>query len=97
MAARTTVDPDNVPETLCSGIFNVSTSAAGLVTFTFTHVRPKAGPLLDANQIDEENVVRARIVTTIDNAHALRDVLDSLIKKQPTAPAAADAGSSTLN
>jgi hypothetical protein len=97
MADPTTIDPDNVPEILCVGKFNVSTSVAGLITFTFTHARPKAGPLLDANQIDEENVVRARIVTTIDNAIGLRNILDSIIKKQPSGPAADDAGSSTLN
>jgi hypothetical protein len=90
-------DPDNIPETLCLGKFNIMVSSAGLVTITFTNVRPKAGPLLDSGQIEEESVVRARIVTTIDNAGALRDILNSMIQNQPGMPATASGGSSKLN
>ena len=96
MTEPVTVDPDNVPETLCVGKFNVSTSVGGLITFTFTHARPKAGPLLDAHRIDEENVVRARIVTTMENAVGLMNILESM-RKQPSEPVGASARSSKPN
>jgi hypothetical protein len=38
------VDPDNVPETLCEGSFNISFTGP-LAVITFTHLRPEAGPL----------------------------------------------------
>jgi hypothetical protein len=90
-------DPDNIPETLCLGKFNITVNSAGLVTITFTNVRPKIGPLPDSGQIEDESVVRARIVTTIDNAATLRDVLNSMIQNQPGTPATASGGSSKLN
>ena len=76
-------DPDNVPETLCCGRFNLSFLAGSLATLTFTHPRPKAGPLLDTNQIHEESVVRARIVMHLDNLLALRNFLNEAIKDDP--------------
>jgi hypothetical protein len=82
-----TIDPDNVPETLCLGMFNISFSVAGLATLTFTHIRPKPGPLIDGNQVEDESVVRARIVTTPDNLIALRDVLNNVLKNVPAATA----------
>jgi hypothetical protein len=97
MSEPVSVDPYNVPEILCAGKFNVSSSSAGFITFTFTHPRPKVGPLLDAQRVEDENVVRARIVTTIDNAIALRDILESMIKSQHPRPEATRAGSSKLN
>src|SRR5262245_29140611 len=33
------IDPDNVPETLCEGMFNVSFAGPNAV-ITFTHIRP---------------------------------------------------------
>lgn len=71
-------DPDNVPEILCIGKLNVSV-AAGLATMTFTHVRQKAGPLLDRSSFEPESVVRARIVTTIENMVAMRDVINGIL------------------
>ena len=91
----TAVDPDNVPETLCCGRFNLSFLAGNLSTLTFTHPRPKAGPLLDSNQIQDEAVVRARIVMHLDNLVALRNFLNDAIKEgaaATTAPASSDAG-----
>jgi hypothetical protein len=76
-------DPDNVPETLCCGRFNLSFLAGSLATLTFTHPRPKAGPLLDTSQIHEESVVRARIVMHLDNLLALRNFLNEAIKDDP--------------
>jgi hypothetical protein len=61
-------DPDNVPETL--GRFNLAVGPGPLATLTFTHVRNKTGPLIDQSQIDPESVVRARIVTTLENLAA---------------------------
>ena len=73
-------DPDNVPELLCIGKLNVSV-AAGLATMTFTHVRQKAGPLLDRTSFEPESVVRARIVTTVENMVALRDVINGILNQ----------------
>jgi hypothetical protein len=91
------IDPDNVPETLCIGKFNIAIGATGFATLTFTHVRPKANALLDRTQIEEETVVRARIVTSTQNLVALRDTLNSLIKDEPGFPAIASGGSRKLN
>jgi hypothetical protein len=90
-----TVDPDNVPETICLGMFNVSINAP-LATLTFTHYRPKAGPLFEATTVDNENVVRARIVISVDSLVALRDVLNQVIQNSTTGAASA-VGRSKLN
>lgn len=79
------IDPHNVAETLCLGKFNLSFSAAGLATLTFTHVRPRPGPLLESNTVEDEYVVMARIVTTTDNLIALREVLNAVLKDVPQA------------
>jgi hypothetical protein len=91
-----TVDPDNIPETLCVGKFNVAQGPGPLVTLTFTNARPRVGALLDQNVVSMENVVRARIVTTIDNLSALRDLLNTIIQ-EPGAPEASAGGSDKLN
>ena len=85
---RATLD-DNVPETLCVGKFNVTTSGP-LATIVFTHRRPKAGPLLDQSTVEYENVVRARIVTTTDNLAALRDTIDALLERPNPAASSGD-------
>jgi hypothetical protein len=81
-------DPDNVPETLCIGRFNLAPGPGPLATLTFTHVRNTAGPLLDQSQIVQESVVRARIVTTIENLVTLRDLLNNSIQEQSAASGA---------
>ncbi|WP_338822088.1 hypothetical protein WDM22_38375 [Bradyrhizobium septentrionale] len=91
------VDPDCVPETLCLGKFNVMFNQMGLATLTFTHPRAKTGPLLDQGQIEDEGVVRARIVTSSENMVAMRDLLNSLLKDTPAAPATTSAGGGKLN
>ena len=91
------VDPDNVPETFCAGKFNVSFAMGGFCTLTFTDVRPRAGPLLDASQVEMESVVRARIVMPLENMVALRDLLNNLIKDQSAGSATVTGGSSKLN
>ena len=73
-------DPDNVPETLCIGRFTVS-AAGAIATITFTHERPKAGPLMDRGVPELESVVRARIVTSMNNLVALRDTLTKVLEK----------------
>jgi hypothetical protein len=78
-----TIDPDNVPETLCVGRFNLSFAAGNLATLTFTHVRPKAGAMIDDGQIQEECIVRARIVTTAENLVALRNLLNDARSGEP--------------
>ena len=79
-----TVDPDHVQETLCSGHFNIHVSG-NMATLTFTHWRPKTGPLFGERKVELEAVVRARIVTSVANLSALRDALDAVIKdpKEP--------------
>ncbi len=91
------IDPDNIPETLCVGKFNISITGA-LATLTFTHSRPKSGPLLDAGKIEVEHVVRARIVTTLDNLAVLREALSQIIATQTAATAAPESsGTQQLN
>jgi hypothetical protein len=82
-----TVDPDNIPETLCVGRFNISPGPGPLVTLTFTNVRKQATPLFDRNAFVAESVVRARIVTTTDNIKALRDMLVRVVQDTGMAPA----------
>lgn len=93
------VDPDHVPETLCCGMFNLSFLAGNLATLTFTHPRPQIGPLVASNHIQDELVVRARIVMNLDNLVALRNFLNEAIKDDPAAamPTPATGGSSKLN
>jgi hypothetical protein len=79
------VDPDNVPEILCDGQFNV-TVTGNLATLTFTHVRPDPAPLLRDGTLTPVSVVRARIVITLHNLAALQGLLNQVIK-QPDAPA----------
>jgi hypothetical protein len=86
------VDPDNVPETLCCGRFNLSFFAGNLATLTFTHPRPKASPLIDSNQIQDESVVRARIVMHLDNLVALRNFLNDALKEESPATIAPVSG-----
>jgi hypothetical protein len=89
-----TADPDHVPETLCIGKFNIST-VANLGVITFTHVRPKAGPQLDESRLEYESVVRARIVTSIENMFAIRDMLNRVLSNlgpHPTEPDSAGGG-----
>ena len=73
-----TIDPDHVSEILCLGKLNVSMTGP-FATITFTHGRPKPALLLDNGVIDLESVVRARIVTSVENLTALRDLLDRVL------------------
>ena len=91
------VDPDNVPETLCIGKFNVMFGPGPLATLTFTHVRNKAGPLIDKGKVEQESVVRARIVTVAENMVALRDLLNAMLKDAPPTPGVTMSGSGKLN
>ena len=89
-------DPDNVPETLCIGRFNLVVNNNGLATLIFTHARPKADALMDKNEMHEEHVVRARIVMTTSNLSALRDLINNVLKRVPAA-GVVTGGSSRLN
>jgi hypothetical protein len=82
------IDPDRVPEILCDGKFNV-TVRGSLATLTFTHVRPEATALLSDGTVNVQAVVRARIVLTMHNLVALRDLLNRVIHTPdaPTPPA----------
>ena len=80
------IDPDNVPEIICDGMF-----VGSLATLTFTHVRPEPTALLRDGTINPNSVVRARIVLTINNLLALRDLLDRVIQK-PDIPAPPSGG-----
>ena len=90
LANLPTTDPDNVPETLCLGKFNIQIGGPH-ATLLFTHPRPQVGPMVDQGNLLLESVVRARIVTSLDNLVALRDLLNDLLKdvKTPVATAAA--------
>jgi hypothetical protein len=77
-------DPDNRPEVFCDGQMNVAIRG-NLATITFTHVRP------DPTQCFKDGTVRAtaRVVITVPNLIALRDLLNRVITapQQPAPPA----------
>jgi hypothetical protein len=81
-------DPDNVPEVPCDGPFNVTVTGS-FVTLTFTHGRPDATALLRDGTVEFKTTVRARIVTSLNNLVALRDLLNRIIQNPsiPTPPA----------
>ena len=89
-----TVDTDNVPETLCLGRFNLSISPP-LATLTFTHLRPKIAPLIDSGAVEPESVVRARIVISLDNLAAMRDVLNKVFQEKEAGAVIHSGGPST--
>jgi len=76
-------DPDNVPELLCDGQFNVSI-AGNVAIFTFTHVRADATTLFRDGTLKPMAVVRARIVISVENLAALRDLLNRVIQAPDT-------------
>ena len=84
-------DPNSVPETFCDGQFNLSITGGTIATLTFTHVRPDPKPLFQDGTVRPTAVVRARIVTTIPNLIALRDLLNRMIQTEG-APTTATAG-----
>lgn len=89
LANLPTTDPDNVAETICLGKFNIQLGGP-YATLLFTHPRPQVGPLVDEGKLVIESVVRARIVMSVDNLVAMRDLLDNLLKDvQTTAGASA--------
>src|SRR5262245_18754131 len=82
------IDPDCVPEVICDGQFNVSITG-NLATLTFTHVRPDPTMMFREARIEPKSVVRARVVITLPNLAALRDLLNRVIQTPDTpAPAA---------
>ena|SRR6516225_10746953 len=87
----TVTDPDNTPEILCDGQVNVSV-AGNLATLTFTHVRPDATKMFKDGTIDPRAVVRARIVISVPNLVAFRDLLNRVIQ-DPNTPAPPAGGS----
>jgi hypothetical protein len=82
------IDPDSVPETLCDGQFYIHGSGP-FVTLTFTHLRPDAGPMFADDQLALRQIVRARIVMTVGNVVALRDLLSRVLENPDRSPAAA--------
>jgi hypothetical protein len=89
------VDPDNVPEIICDGGFNVH-CAGERATITFTHNRARTKPLLEDGQVEFDAVVRARIATSVANILALRDLLNRILPEGGSieAPAGGSAGGS---
>jgi hypothetical protein len=77
------IDPDSIPEIICDGQFNVSTSG-DLATLTFTHARPDASAMFGAGTVNPSAVVRARIVITLGSLAALRDLLNRVIQAPDT-------------
>jgi hypothetical protein len=78
-------DPDDVPEVLCDGPFKATLNGP-FGTLTFTHTRPDAAIMFGDGRIDPKSIVRARIVTSVNNFVALRDLLNRIIK-DPGTPA----------
>ncbi len=81
-------DPDNVPEVLCDGPFNVTVTGP-FVTLTFTHGRPDITALFRDGKTDFKAITRARIVTPMNNLIAMRDLLNRIIQdpSTPVSPA----------
>lgn len=81
----TIVDPDHVPELLCTGPVNLwLTGPVG--TLTFTHLRkPPEKTLADAGE-DVQGVVRARIVMPLEGLVELAALINRLIHTKPIAP-----------
>ena len=86
----TIIDPDNVPETLCDGVFNLHLQS-GFAHLTFTHARPDVGPLFEGT-IAHHSIVRARIVTPLPNLIALKELLDRVLIDTDAAPTTAASG-----
>lgn len=76
---RTLNDPIDVQETICDGAIKVVIHGS-LGTLIFTHVRPSAVPLFERGELETEATVRARIVLTVENIVALRDLLNQMLK-----------------
>jgi hypothetical protein len=79
----TVTDPDNVSEILCDGQFNVSVIGKHVV-LTFTHVRPDATTLFRDGRFEPTAIVRARIVISLENLAAFRDLLNRVIQAPDT-------------
>jgi hypothetical protein len=79
--ATNCLDPNHVPETLCLGMINVSRTGR-IAILTFTHARPDAQGLMIDRKINLELIVRARIVTSIENLANLRDMINDILKEQ---------------
>ena len=77
------IDPDNVPETLCDGQFNLSVLGQ-IAILTFTHLRPDATQMFAKTTIVPTAVVRARIAFNLKNLVALRDFLNTHVQTTPT-------------
>src|ERR1700730_2777070 len=91
---RVVTDPDNVGEVSCDGPINVSV-AGDRAILTFAHVRPDATTLFRDGTIDPIAIVRARIVITIENLNALRDLLNRLVQSGGAAATPSTVGGST--
>ena len=72
------IDPHHIPETLCNGRINISVQGSDVIMM-FTHRRPKAAELMEGD-IQEQDVVKARIVMNRSVAASLRDLLGRLFK-----------------
>src|ERR1700747_1501428 len=86
-----TVDPDNVPETLCNGSFYL-TWQGDIGILTFSHPSPQVGPLFANGTITDEHIVRARIVMNSANIIALRDFLREKVKSSADSPSSGAGG-----
>jgi hypothetical protein len=73
------IDPENIPETLCVGPFNLAVMGP-LAVFTFTHIRPQADPLVRQGNISHAAVVRARIVIPADDLTAVRNIINETLR-----------------
>jgi hypothetical protein len=76
----TVTDPENVPEVFCDGQSNVATHGSFAI-MTFTQLRPEPGALFKEGAVNLQTIVRARIVITMDNLIALRDLLNRIIQQ----------------
>jgi hypothetical protein len=85
------VDPDNVAEVLCDGMFNIHLSGP-FAHLTFTQTRPEPGPMFAGSLVRRNYVVRARIAMSVDNLVALRDALMRMTLDHGSPPPATAGG-----
>lgn len=91
------IDPNNAPELLCNGPFNLSFQQQGnhtLAVLTFTQTRPNPTALFQENRAVDSITIQARIAMSVPNLIALRDLLSNNVKTETDISPASAAGSS---
>jgi hypothetical protein len=85
----TIVDPDNIPETLVTGPFNIQITGP-LAVMTFTHLRNDPNDVFSRkNPPRAEAIVRARLVIPLEGLLEIRKLIEGMVAKNKDAPGTA--------